>query len=91
MNINDKLTQDLAKTIKQVIENKKEAVDAADTGGAEEVSMAVSQIKAMRHFLDGIETQVQADGDMEEWYQNKLTKAHDYLKTLYAYSKGKEE
>ena len=25
---------------------------------------------------------------MEEWFQNKLTKAHDYLKTLYAYGKG---
>lgn len=68
---------------------KCEAVDATDTGSAEEVSMAVSQIKAMRHYLDGIEKRVQADGDMEEWFQNKLTKANDYLKTLYGYGKGK--
>jgi len=68
-----------------------EAVDATDTGGAEEVSMAVSQIKAMRHYLDGIESRVKDAGDMEEWYQNKLTKANDYLKTLYGYSKGKSD
>lgn len=69
--------------------SKCEAVDATDTGSAEEVSMAVSQIKAMRHYLDGIEKRVQAEGDMEEWFQNKLTKANDYLKTLYGYGKGK--
>ena len=66
-----------------------EAVDSSDTGGAEEVSMAMSQVKAMRHYLDGIEKRVQSEGDMEEWFQNKLTKANDYLKTLYGYGKGK--
>ena len=68
---------------------KSEAVDTTDTGGAEEVSMATGQIKAMRHYLDGIEKRVKAEGDMEEWFQNKLTKANDYLKTLYGYGKGK--
>jgi len=66
----------------------REAVDSTDTGGKEEVSMATKQIKAMRHFLDGIEERVKSTGDMEEWYQNKLTKANDYLKTLYSYGKG---
>jgi len=66
-----------------------EAVDPSDTGGDEEVSMATGQIKAMRHYLDGIESRVKSDGDMEEWFQNKLTKANDYLKTLYGYGKGK--
>ena len=65
-----------------------EAVDSTDTGGAEEVNMAMKQIKAMKHFLDGIEARVKSTGDMEEWYQNKLTKANDYLKTLYSYGKG---
>jgi len=65
-----------------------EAVDSTDTGGAEEVNMAMKQVKAMRHFLDGIEARVKKTGDMEEWYQNKLTKANDYLKTLYSYGKG---
>jgi hypothetical protein len=65
-----------------------EAVDPSDTGGKEEASMAMRQIKAMDHFLDGIEERVKSTGDMEEWYQNKLTKAHDYLKTLYSYGKG---
>jgi hypothetical protein len=68
-----------------------EAIDSTDTGGAEETKMAMKQIKAMRHFLDGIEQRVGNQGDMEEWYQNKLTKANDYLKSLYAYGKGDEE
>ena len=68
-----------------------EAVDSSDTGGAEEVSMGTGQIKAMRHYLDGIEQRIKSDGDMEEWFQNKLTKANDYLKTLYGYGKGKTD
>ena len=52
--------------------------------------MATRQIKAMRHFLDGIEARVKKEGDMEEWFQNKLTKANDYLKTLYSYGHGDE-
>lgn len=79
--------KDLIETTRDVLE----AVDPSDTGGAEEVSMAMTQIKGIKHFLDGIEARVQAEGDMEEWYQNKLTKAHDYLKTLYGYSKGKSD
>lgn len=68
-----------------------EAVDPSDTGGKEEASMAMRQIEAMEHFLEGIEERVKNTGDMEEWYQNKLTKAHDYLKTLYAYGKGDDD
>ena len=79
----DKLRKELGMN-----ESLEEAVDSDDTGGAEEVSMATKQIQAMRHFLDGIESRVKEQGDMEEWYQNKLTKANDYLKTLYSYSKG---
>ena len=76
------------KTYHTADKDLREAVDSADTGGAEETSMAVKQIAAMRHFLDGIEARVKKEGDMEEWFQNKLTKANDYLKTLYAYGKG---
>jgi len=74
----------------QQIRNKEiiEAVDPSDTGGKEEANMAMKQIKAMRHFLDGIEARVKSTGDMEEWYQNKLTKANESLKTLYSYGKG---
>jgi hypothetical protein len=68
-----------------------EAVDPSDTGGAEETDMATRQIKAMRHYLDGIEERVKQQGDMEEWFQNKLTKANDYLKSLYGYGKGDED
>jgi len=79
---------DVARVLKTDGRKIMEAVDPADTGGAEETNMAVKQIAAMRHFLDGIESRVKKEGDMEEWFQNKLTKANDYLKTLYSYGKG---
>lgn len=69
----------------------KEAVDPQDTGGAEEVDMIMNQVKGMRHFLDGIESMISKDGDVEEWLQNKITKAHDYLKTAYSYKTGEEQ
>jgi len=62
-----------------------EAVDSDDTGGEAETDMIMNQVKQMRHFLDGIEG---ADGDVEEWVQNKITKATDYLKTAYSYKTG---
>lgn len=68
-----------------------EAVDATDTGGAEEVSMVKNQMKQIRHYIDGIEKMVADDGDIEEWAQNKLTKATDYLKSVYGYKTGKVE
>ena len=79
---------DVARVVKTDGRKMMEAIDPSDTGGAEETSMAMKQIAAMRHYLDGIESSVKAKGDMEEWYQNKLTKANDYLKTLYGYAKG---
>jgi len=69
----------------------KEAVDPQDTGGAEEIDMIMNQVQGMRHFLDGIERMAKDDGDIEEWVQNKITKAHDYLKTAYAYKTGEEQ
>ena len=71
--------------------NVVEGIDYSDTGGAEEVSMAMNQVKQIRHYIDGIEKMVAADGDMEEWVQNKLTKATDYLKSVYGYKTGKNE
>jgi len=68
-----------------------EAVDPSDTGGKEETDMAMGQLKFMQHAIEGIMARVQKDGDMEEWFQNKLTKAHEDLKSLYAYSKGEQD
>lgn len=79
---------DMGATMTSLKAGYMEDIDSSDTGGEEEVSMAVRQIAAIKHFLDDIETRVKQEGDMEEWYQNKLTKAHDYLKTIYAYGKG---
>jgi len=76
------------KTVKALM---KEAVDPQDTGGAEEIDMIMNQVQGMRHFLDGIERMAKDDGDIEEWVQNKITKAHDYLKTAYAYKTGEEQ
>ena len=70
---------------------KNEAVDPTDTGGAEETDMVMGQVKQIRHYVDGIERMVKADGDVEEWVQNKLTKATDYLKSVYGYKTGKSD
>lgn len=67
-----------------------EAVDSDDTGGAAEVDMIKNQVNQMRHFLDGIESMIAKDGDVEEWVQSKITKATDYLKTAYSYKTGEK-
>ena len=69
---------------------KKEAVDPDETGGEAETHMAMNQVKQMRHYLDGIERMVKSEGDMEEWIQNKMTKATDYLKSVYGYKTGSQ-
>lgn len=80
------------KSFSDLRENKiSEAVDPEETGGEAEIEMAMNQVKQMRHYLDGIEKMVGEDGDMEEWVQNKLTKAADYLKSIYGYNTGKDD
>jgi len=73
------------------IRNLHEKVDPQDTGGAEETSMIMGQIKQIRHYIEGIEKTVAKDGDVEEWVQNKLTKATDYLKSVYGYKLGQND
>jgi len=88
----DRMKKNVGRFIKKVGQDiRKEAVDPSDTGGSEEISMAMRQLEAMEHFIEGIEERLKKTGDMEEWFQNKLTKAHDYLKTLYAYGKGDDD
>lgn len=79
------------KDYKAYQKSMREAVDASDTGGEEEVSMVKNQMKQIRHYIEGIENMVAKDGDIEEWAQNKLTKATDYLKSVYGYKTGKVE
>jgi hypothetical protein len=78
----------ISKATNKLTASTTEAVDPSDTGGKEETDMAMGQLKFMQHAIEGIMTKVQKDGDMEEWFQNKLTKAHEDLKSLYSYSKG---
>ena len=72
-------------------QTKNEAVDPDETGGEAETHMAMNQVKQMRHYLDGIERMVKSEGDMEEWIQNKMTKATDYLKSVYGYKTGSQK
>ena len=67
------------------IKNLYEKVDPQDTGGAEETSMIMGQVKQMRHYLDGIEERVAKDCEVDEWVQNKLKKGTDDLKSVYGY------
>ena len=57
---------------------------------ADELEMMKGQVKSMRHFLDGIDEHLSMIQDSEEWFQNKLTKAHTELQAMYSYAKGKD-
>ena len=56
----------------------------------EEKPMMKGQIESMEHYLEGIEEYLESTPDPEEWFQNKLTKAHSELSSLYSYSKGED-
>lgn len=86
----EKLKKGLSKhpQVAAVLKRVNEGVDPDATGDAEEVSMIKNQMKQIRHYIEGIEKMVDEDGDIEEWAQNKLTKATDYLKSVYGYKTG---
>lgn len=99
--IEDFLKSDAPQFKGKTDEKKKQMAVAAfiDAGGkldesflaeepAEEKPMMISQVKAMIHFLEGIMSYVQNSADPEEWYQNKLTKAHSQLSSLYSHATG---
>jgi hypothetical protein len=63
-------------------------MDTSDTGGAEEVRMAKRQLHFISYAAQELIEYVDAVGDMDEWFQNKMTTAHEMIKGLHAYMAG---
>lgn len=59
-----------------------------DTGGAEEVGMAVRQLHFIKYAAEEIMEYVKMRGDLDEWFQNKLANAHMKIQGLHSYIEG---
>lgn len=59
-----------------------------DTGGAEETEMGKRQLHFIKYAAGEIMDYVDQKGDMDEWFQNKLTTVHDMIRGLHSYIEG---
>ena len=59
-------------------------------GPAEENDMALTQLHFIHYAAEEIIAAVEAGTDMEEWYQNKLSKLHGDMESLYSYMQGRQ-
>lgn len=57
---------------------------------AEENDMALTQLHFIHYSAEKIIAAVEAGTDMEEWYQNKLSKLHGDMESLYSYMQGRQ-
>lgn len=73
-------------------ELKKAMMAEADdwNGPAEENDMALTQLHFIHYAAEEIIAAVEAGTDMEEWYQNKLSKLHGDMESLYSYMQGRQ-
>lgn len=62
--------------------------DMSDTGGDEEVQMAVRQLHFIEYAAQEIMEYVEMRGDLDEWFQNKLANAHMKMQGLHSYIEG---
>lgn len=53
--------------------------------------MAVSQLSRSVDYAKMLIDKLKGKGDLEPWVQAKITKAEDYLNSVYGYYKGKED
>ena len=59
-------------------------------GPEEENDMALTQLHFIHYAAEEIIAAVEAGTDMEEWYQNKLSKLHGDMESLYSYMQGRQ-
>lgn len=59
-------------------------------GPAEENDMAMTQLHFIKYAAEEIMEAIKVGTDMEEWYQNKLTKAHMIMESLHSYMEGRK-
>jgi len=59
-------------------------------GPAEENDMAMTQLHFIKYAAEEIMEAIKVGTDMEEWYQNKLTRAHLIMEGLHSYMEGRK-
>jgi len=57
-------------------------------GPEEENDMAMTQLHFIKYAAEKIMAAIEVGTDMEEWYQNKLSKLHSDMESLYSYMQG---
>ena len=62
--------------------------DNYDTGASEEVTMGMRQLYFIQYAAEEIMDYLEMRGDMDEWFQNKLSNAHNMLQGLHSYIEG---
>lgn len=61
-----------------------------ETDTMEKQEMAKTQLHFVCYAAEEILEFIEAGGEIEEWYQNKLSKLHSDMEGLYSYAKGEE-
>ncbi|MDC3266395.1 hypothetical protein OAU13_00550 [bacterium] len=64
--------------------------EASSNGPEEENDMAMTQLHFIKYAAEEIMEAIKVGTDMEEWYQNKLTKAHMIMEGLHSYMEGRK-
>jgi hypothetical protein len=62
--------------------------EASSNGPEEENDMAITQLHFIKYAAEEIMDAIKVGTDMEEWYQNKLSKVHSDMESLYSYMQG---
>ena len=65
-------------------------VEAADEDTAEKTEMAQTQLHFIAYAVKEILDFVKMGGEVEEWYQNKLSKVHSDVESLHSYIEGEK-
>lgn len=65
----------------------REAID----NESEKHEMALTQVYFMKYACEEIIEYIEDyDGELEEWYQNKLSKVHSDMESLHSYMEGEK-
>jgi hypothetical protein len=66
------------------------AEEAEQDETMEKVEMAQTQLHFIAYAADEILEYIEKDGEIEEWYQNKLSKVHSDMESLFSYVEGEK-
>lgn len=62
--------------------------DMSDTGADEESQMAIRQLHFIQYAAEEIMDYVEMRGDLDEWFQNKLSAVHSKIQGLHSFIEG---